>query len=121
MVAETSQPCRIPRKCRPRMAEPRHPDYSAPGGRVRGISSGAIIGAIIAATALLGLVLAALVVARRSPPSEARDDRLVQAVDEMRTRMADRGLDLSDALDRAERESLRILFLRDLCCAFVFE
>ena len=121
MVAETSQPCRIPTKCRPRMAEPRHPDYSAPGGRVRGISSGAIIGAIIAATALLGLVLAALVVARRSPPREARDDRLVQAVDEMRTRMDDLGRDLSDALDRAERESRRNRFLSDLGSSVEFE
>ena len=121
MVAETSQRCRIPTKCRPRMAEARHRDYSAPGGRVRGISSGAIIGAIIAATALLGLVLAALVVARRSPPREARDDRLVQAVDEMRTRMDDLGRDLSDALDRAERESRRNRFLSDLGSSVEFE
>ena len=121
MVAETSQRCRIRTKCRPRMAEARHPDYSAPGGRVRGISSGAIIGAIIAATALLGLVLAALVVARRSPPRGARDDRLVQAVDEMRTRMDDLGRDLSDALDRAERESRRNRFLSDLGSSVEFE
>jgi hypothetical protein len=56
------------------------------GGKGQGsISSGAIIGAIIAATALLGLGFAALLAVRRQP-AHGRDDRLVQAVDEMRTR-----------------------------------
>ena len=84
------------------------------------ISSGAIIGAIIAATALLGLGFAALIAVRRQP-AHSRDDRLVQAVDEMRTRMDDLGRDLSDALDRAERESKRNRFLSDLGSSVEFE
>ncbi len=84
------------------------------------ISSGAIIGAVIAATALLGLGFAALIAVRRQP-AQSRDDRLVQAVDEMRTRMDDLGRDLSDALDRAERESKRNRFLNDLGTSVEFE
>jgi len=91
------------------------------GGKGQGsISSGAIIGAIIAATALLGLGFAALLAVRRQP-AQGRDDRLVQAVDEMRTRMDDLGRDLSDALERAERESKRNRFLSDLGSSVEFE
>ena len=54
------------------------------------ISSGTIT-TIIAATALLGLGLVALeILRRRSEPTE-RDDRLVRAVDDMRSRMDDLG------------------------------
>ena len=51
----------------------------------------------------------------------ARDDRLVQAVDEMRTRMDDLGRDLSEALERAERESKRNRFLSDLGSSIEFD
>ena len=68
----------------------------------------------------MGLGLAALVFARRRPET-TRDDRLVQAVDEMRTRMDDLGRDLSDALDRAERESKRNRFLSDLGSSVEYE
>ena len=63
--------------------------------------------------ALLGLVGLAVALGRRKPASP-RDDRLVAAVDEMRTRMDDLGRDLSQALERAERESKRNRFLSDL-------
>jgi diguanylate cyclase (GGDEF)-like protein len=58
--------------------------------------------------------------ARRKPASP-RDDRLVQAVDEMRTRMDDLGRDLSEALERAERESKRNRFLSDLGSSIEFD
>ena len=80
-----------------------------------------IIGTILAATALLGVGLAALVYVRRKPPESTRDDRLVQAVDEMRTRMDGLGRDLSDALERAERESKRNRFLSDLGSSVEYE
>jgi diguanylate cyclase (GGDEF)-like protein len=64
---------------------------------------------------------AAFLLARRRPAPTARDDRLVQAVDEMRTRMDDLGRDLSDALERAERESKRNRFLSDLGSSIEFE
>ena len=85
----------------------------------RDISSGATIGIVIAATALVGLVLVAYLVLRGQP--RTRDDRLVQAVDEMRSRMDDLGRDLSDALERAERESKRNRFLSDLGGSVEFE
>ncbi len=98
-------------------------DYSGRRGRVgdRTISSGATISIITAATALLGLV--ALVVLRyvRRRPDPQRDDRLAQAVDDMRNRMDDLGRDLSDALERAERESKRNRFLSDLGTSIEFE
>ena len=83
------------------------------------ISSGTI-STIIAATALLGLGLVALEIIRRREPTE-RDDRLVQAVDDMRTRMDDLGRDLSEALERAERESRRNRFLSDLGSSIEFD
>jgi diguanylate cyclase (GGDEF)-like protein/MYXO-CTERM domain-containing protein len=84
-----------------------------------GISSGATIGIIIGAAALVGLLVAVLL--RRRRPGPSRDDRLVQAVDEMRTRMEDLGRDLSDALERAERESKRNRFLSDLGSSIEFD
>jgi diguanylate cyclase (GGDEF)-like protein len=103
------------------MAERGMPDYSAVRGRWgREISSGTIT-TIIAATALLGLGIAALeIIRRRSEPTE-RDDRLVRAVDDMRTRMDDLGRDLQEALDRAERESRRNRFLSDLGSSIEFD
>lgn len=88
-----------------------------------GISSGTTISLITAATALVGLVgtAAFLLARRRRPAPAARDDRLVQAVDEMRTRMDDLGRDLSEALERAERESKRNRFLSDLGSSIEFE
>ena len=84
------------------------------------ISSGTI-STIIAATALVGLGLVALeIVKRRGQPVE-RDDRLVRAVDDMRTRMDDLGRDLSEALGRAERESRRNRFLSDLGSSIEFD
>jgi diguanylate cyclase (GGDEF)-like protein len=76
-----------------------------------------IIGIVVAAVALLGLGGLAFVLLRRP----ARDDRLVQAVDEMRSRMDVLGRDLSDALERAERESKRNRFLSDLGSSVEFE
>jgi diguanylate cyclase (GGDEF)-like protein len=83
------------------------------------ISSGTV-STIIAATALLGLGLVALEIIRRREPA-GRDDRLVQAVDDMRTRMDDLGRDLSEALERAERESRRNRFLSDLGSSIEFD
>jgi diguanylate cyclase (GGDEF)-like protein len=61
----------------------------------------------------------AFLFARRQP--RTREDRLVQAVDEMRTRMDDLGRDLAGALERAERESKRNRFLSDLGSSVEFE
>jgi diguanylate cyclase (GGDEF)-like protein len=70
---------------------------------------------------LLGLGIAALeIIRRRSEPTE-RDDRLVRAVDDMRTRMDDLGRDLQEALERAERESRRNRFLSDLGSSIEFD
>ncbi len=88
-----------------------------------GIASGTTISLIIAATAFVGLTGAAafLIARRRGHAPAARDDRLVQAVDDMRTRMDDLGRDLSEALERAERESKRNRFLSDLGSSIEFE
>jgi diguanylate cyclase (GGDEF)-like protein len=86
-----------------------------------GISSGAIIIVIVAAIALSGLAVVVAFLVTRSRPRPRREDRLVQAVDEMRTRMDDLGRDLSDALERAERESRRNRFLSDLGSSIEFE
>ena len=93
---------------------------SAGKGWGAAISSGTTIILIIAAVALLGLVGVAVVLGRRKPASP-RDDRLVAAVDEMRTRMDDLGRDLSQALERAERESKRNRFLSDLGTSIEFD
>jgi diguanylate cyclase (GGDEF)-like protein len=102
------------------IAEPHVRDYSASGeGWGSEISSG-VISTIIAAIALVGLGLVALEIVKRRRPTE-RDDRLVQAVDDMRTRMDVLGRDLSEALERAERESRRNRFLSDLGSSIEFE
>jgi diguanylate cyclase (GGDEF)-like protein len=61
-----------------------------------------VVAALVAATAFLAIVLRSRV---RSAPD--RDRELTRAVDEMRRKMDDLSRDLSDALDRAERESRR--------------
>src|SRR6188508_2020586 len=132
MVAETGGPCRpanrdgAPAKA-PRAAAAAGsgrsviPSLQCGAGKVGepDISSGTV-STIIAATALLGLGLVALEIIRRREPA-GRDDRLVQAVDDMRTRMDDLGRDLSEALERAERESRRNRFLSDLGSSIEFD
>jgi diguanylate cyclase (GGDEF)-like protein len=86
----------------------------------RAITSGATIGIVIAAIALIGLGGLALFLVRRRPDPQ-REDRLARAVDDMRTRMDDLGRDLSEALERAERESKRNRFLNDLGNSIEFE
>ena len=61
-----------------------------------------VVAAVLAAAALLALALS-----RRRAPEAAPNDDLVRAVDEMRNKMDDLAGDLSEALDRAERESKR--------------
>jgi len=84
------------------------------------ISSGATISILIAAIALVGLGVVVVLLLRGRPKPE-REDRLARAVDDMRTRMDDLGRDLSDALERAERESKRNRFLSDLGNSIEFE
>jgi diguanylate cyclase (GGDEF)-like protein len=84
------------------------------------ISSGTI-STIIAATALLGIGIVALEIMKRKGQPTERDDRLVRAVDDMRTRMDDLGRDLQEALDRAERESRRNRFMSDLGSSIEFD
>ena len=119
MVAETGTSCA--RASRDSRTASGRLDCGA--GKVGGprISSGTTISLVIAATALLGLVAVGALVLVRRRPAPARDDRLVQAVDEMRNRMDDLGRDLSDALERAERESRRNRFLSDLGSSIEFE
>src|SRR6187402_1474860 len=115
MVAETGVSCRRPA---PERAPPEAASAAVATGSGRSVKpplqcgagkvgepdiSSGTISTIIAATALLGLGIVALEIIRRREPRE-RDDRLVQAVDDMRTRMDDLGRDLSEALERAERE-----------------
>jgi diguanylate cyclase (GGDEF)-like protein len=59
--------------------------------------------AFVAVTALLTFVI----VRRLSQPAQDPNERLVRAVDEMRHRMDELSNDLSEALERAERESRR--------------
>jgi diguanylate cyclase (GGDEF)-like protein len=75
-----------------------------------------VVGAVVVAFAI---VFAARLVGRGN--RTVRDDRLVEAVDDMRTRMDDLGRDLSEALDRAERESRRNRFLSDLGSSIEFD
>ena len=58
--------------------------------------------AFVAVTALLTFLLV-----RRVAPSPEPNDQLVRAVDEMRLKMDELSSDLSEALERAERESRR--------------
>ena len=114
MVAETGSPRagfpNVPRPIRLRFGE----------GWVAAISSGTTIILIIVAAALVGVAVG-MVLLRRRTPASPRDDRLVAAVDEMRTRMDDLGRDLSQALERAERESRRNRFLSDLGSSIEFD
>ena len=129
MVAEAAGPVYRESTCSAPCAHLGWPNAAMPitlrtgKGWGTGISSGATISLIIAATALMGLTGAAvfLLARRRGHAPAARDDRLVQAVDEMRTRMDDLGRDLSEALERAERESKRNRFLSDLGSSIEFE
>ena len=102
--------------------KPASADYIADGEGLgdRDISSGATISILIAAIALVGL-LVVVVLLLRSRPTPDREDRLARAVDDMRTRMEDLGRDLSEALERAERESKRNRFLSDLGNSIEFE
>jgi len=64
---------------------------------------------IVVAVVAIAVVLLAVVLTRRrtqSPPQQ-QNEQLVRAVDDMRVRMDSLARDLSDALDRAERESRR--------------
>ncbi len=85
------------------------------------ISSGTTISIVIVAAALLGVGGLVAFLVLRSRPDAQRDDRLARAVDDMRSRMDDLGRDLSDALERAERESKRNRFLSDLGNSIEFE
>ncbi len=78
------------------------------------------IGLIIAAAVILLAILVAARYVQRSG-STVRDDRLVVAVDDMRTRMDTLGKDLSEALERAERERKRNRFLSDLGSSIEFD
>lgn len=62
---------------------------------------------IVVAAVLAGSVLFAIALSRRRTPSPAPSDDLVRAVDEMRSKMDELAGDLSEALERAERESRR--------------
>ncbi len=127
MVAESGTTCRNPS----RRGEPVRFGDSVPArwrlhcvrGRVGGpdISSGTAIILAVVAIALLGVGVLVAVLAIRSHPDTEREDRLARAVDDMRTRMDDLGRDLSEALDRAERESKRNRFLSDLGNSIEFE
>jgi diguanylate cyclase (GGDEF)-like protein len=63
---------------------------------------------IVVAAVVLAAALAAVVLTRRRAPAlPERSEELVRAVDEMRVKMDELSQDLSQALDRAERESRR--------------
>jgi diguanylate cyclase (GGDEF)-like protein len=78
------------------------------------------LGVIVAAAVIvaLAIVLSARLLRR---DGNGRDDRLVEAVDDMRSRMDNLGRDLSEALERAERESRRNRFLSDLGSSIEFD
>jgi diguanylate cyclase (GGDEF)-like protein len=63
-----------------------------------------IVGAAVAVAAVL---LAVVLIRRRTPTEPQPNEQLVRAVDDMRVRMDSLARDLSEALDRAERESRR--------------
>ena len=64
--------------------------------------------AVIVIAAVVLAVVVGLVVARRRTPTKAGENHeLVRAVDEMRTKMDAMAHDLTEALDRAERETRR--------------
>ena len=64
--------------------------------------------AVIAVLAFaIAAALVAIALARRAAPPAETNDKLVQAVDDMRLKMDELSQDLSEALERAERESRR--------------
>jgi diguanylate cyclase (GGDEF)-like protein len=78
------------------------------------------LGVIVAAAVIVSFAIVfGARMARRD--RSGRDDRLVEAVDDMRTRMDHLGRDLSEALERAERESRRNRFLSDLGTSIEFD
>ncbi len=62
---------------------------------------------VVAAVAVAAVLAAVALNRRRSPTTPEGSEQLVRAVDEMRLRMDSLAQDLSEALDRAERESRR--------------
>ena len=62
---------------------------------------------VIAAVAVAAVLTALVVSQRRAPARQESSDDLVRAVDEMRSQMDSLAHDLSEALERAERESRR--------------
>ena len=62
---------------------------------------------VVAAVAIAAALTAVVLTRRRAPARAEGSDQLVRAVDEMRVRMDSLANDLSEALDRAERESRR--------------
>jgi diguanylate cyclase (GGDEF)-like protein len=62
---------------------------------------------VVAAVAIAVVLFAVVLTRRQTPKGQQPNEQLVRAVDEMRVRMDSLAHDLSDALDRAERESRR--------------
>jgi diguanylate cyclase (GGDEF)-like protein len=62
---------------------------------------------VVAAVALAAVLMATMLARRRAPAPVERSDELVRAVGEMRVKMDELATELSEALDRAERESRR--------------
>ena len=62
---------------------------------------------VVAAVGVAVALAIVLLTRRRTPSPRQPNDQLVRAVDEMRVRMDSLARDLSEALDRAERESRR--------------
>jgi diguanylate cyclase (GGDEF)-like protein len=62
---------------------------------------------VVAAVAVAAALAAVVMTRRRTPAAGEKGDDLVRAVDEMRMKMDELSNDLSEALDRAERESRR--------------
>jgi diguanylate cyclase (GGDEF)-like protein len=82
------------------------------GGKV--ISVGTAIAAIFGLAALAAVVAVVAIVVPRRRAKPAEGERLATAVDDMRHRMDELVHDLSDALERAERESRRSRLVGEL-------
>lgn len=67
----------------------------------------AVVIAVVAALVVVAAALALVVVRRASTPAPEPNEGLVRAVDEMRLKMDELSNDLSEALERAERENRR--------------
>lgn len=67
----------------------------------------AVVIAVVAALVVVVAALALVVVRRLSAPAPEPNEGLVRAVDEMRLKMDELSSDLSEALERAERENRR--------------